>query len=66
MDFYDHILSIKRAIDDKEEQIMDVLTSGGVASMEKYNFLMGELSALNYIRDKIKEHLHGEGDLLDD
>jgi|TARA_R100000084_G_C4643327_1_gene145136 hypothetical protein len=63
MDFYDHVSSLRRAIQDKEQQIVDVLTSGGVSDMQKYNFLMGELSALNYIRDKIKEHLQGEEDL---
>ena len=33
--------------------------------MEKYQFLMGEISALNYIHDKIKEHLHEEGESID-
>ena len=60
MDFYDHVSSLRKAMEDREQQIIDVLTSGGVSDMEKYNFLMGELSALNYIRDKIKEHLQGE------
>mgnify|MGYP001327743312 FL=1 len=60
MDLYDHISSLRKAMEDREQQIIDVLTSGGVSDMEKYNFLMGELSALNYIRDKIKEHLQGE------
>ena len=63
MDFYDHVSSLRKAMQDREQQIVDVLTSGGVSDMEKYNFLMGELSALNYIRDKIKEHLQGEEDL---
>ena len=60
MDFYDHVSSLRKAMQAREQQIIDVLTSGGVSDMEKYNFLMGELSALNYIRDKIKEHLQGE------
>ena len=60
MDFYDHVSSLRKAMQDREQQIIDVLTSGGVSDMEKYNFLMGQLSALNYIRDKIKEHLQGE------
>ena len=60
MDFYDHVSSLRRAMQDREQQIIDVLTSGGVSDMEKFIFLMGELSALNYIRDKIKEHLQGE------
>jgi len=34
--------------------------------MEKYNFLMGEISSISYIHDKIKEHLHDEGDIVDD
>jgi len=27
---------------------------------------MGEISAISYIHDKIKEHLHDEGDIVDD
>ena len=65
MDFYDHVSSLRKAMQDREQQIIDVLTSGGVSDMEKYNFLMGELSALNYIRDKIKEHLQSKGDIDD-
>ena len=60
MDFYDHVSSLRKAMQDREQQIIDVLNSGGVSDIEKYYFLMGELSALNYIRDKIKEHLQGE------
>ena len=31
--------------------------SGGIKDMEKYQFLMGEMSALSYIHDKIKDYL---------
>ena len=50
----------------REEQVHDIVLSGGVKDMENYQFLMGEISAISYIHDKIKEHLHDEGDIVDD
>ena len=62
MDKYDLIHALRKSLNEREEQIKDVLMSGGIKDMEKYQFLMGEISALSYIHDKIKEHLHEKGD----
>ena len=63
MDRYDFIHALHKDLNQREEQIKDILMSGGIKDMEKYQFLMGEISALSYIHDKIKEHLHEKGDL---
>ena len=65
MDKYDFIHALRRDLNEREEQVKDILMSGGIKDMEKYQFLMGEISALSYIHDKIKEHLHVEGDIND-
>lgn len=62
MDKYDLIHALRKSLNEREEQIKDILMSGGIKDMEKYQFLMGEMSALSYIHDKIKEHLHEKGD----
>ena len=62
MDKYDLIHALRKNLNEREEQIKDILMSGGIKDMEKYQFLMGEISALSYIHDKIKEHLHEKGD----
>ena len=56
MDRYDFIHALRKDLNQREEQIKDILMSGGIKDMEKYQFLMGEISALSYIHDKIKEH----------
>ena len=62
MDKYDLIHALRKSLNEREEQIKDILMSGGIKDMEKYQFLMGEISALSFIHDKIKEHLHEKGD----
>ena len=63
MEKYDFIHVVRRDLDERLEQIRDILMSNGIADMEKYQFLMGEISALSYIHDKIKEHLHEKGEI---
>tara|TARA_Y100001938_G_C7908964_1_gene338589 strand:- start:328 stop:528 length:201 start_codon:yes stop_codon:yes gene_type:complete len=63
MDMYDFIHAIRRDLNEREEQIKTILMTGGIKDMEKYQFLMGEISSLSYIHDKIKEHLHEKGDI---
>ena len=53
---YDFIHAIRKDLNEREAQIVTILTSGGVKDMENYQFLMGEISSLSYIHDKIKEH----------
>ena len=46
---------IKKLIRDRESQISETLMSGALESIEHYKFLQGELSALYYIEEEIKE-----------
>jgi len=62
MDMYDFIHAIRKDLNEREAQIVTILTSGGVKDMENYQFLMGEISSLSY---KIKEHLQSKGDIDD-
>ena len=65
-DKYSFIRVLRRSLKEREEQIQEILMSGGIKDMEKYNFLIGEISSISYIHDKIKEHLHDEGDIVDE
>jgi|MGYP005834892997 hypothetical protein len=46
---------VKKLIRDRESQISETLMSGALESIEHYKFLQGELSALYYIEEEIKE-----------
>ena len=46
---------IKRLVRDREKQISEPLMSGALESIEHYKFLQGELNALYYIEDEVKE-----------
>lgn len=65
MDMYDFIHAIRKDLNEREEQIKTILMTGGIKDMEKYQYLMGEISSLSYIHDKIKEHLQSKGDIDD-
>ena len=52
MDMYDFIHAIRKDLNEREAQIVTILTSGGVKDMENYQFLMGEISSLSYIHDR--------------
>lgn len=44
---------IQRAIKDRRTQILELLENNHVNSMENYQNLMGELSALNFIAQEL-------------
>ena len=47
MDLYDFIHALRKDISNREEQIQDILMTGGVKDMQNYQYLMGELSSRN-------------------
>lgn len=55
MDDIDLHSKLKRLIDNRKEQISETLMSGALESIEHYKFVQGELSALSYIEQEIKE-----------
>ena len=46
---------IKRKVKDREEQIAETLMSGSLKDIEHYKYLQGELSALYYITNELKD-----------
>ena len=48
--------SLKRSIEDRRDQLIEVLTSGALTCMEQYKSIHGELKALSFIEDEIAEY----------
>tara|TARA_R110001583_G_scaffold38052_1_gene123071 strand:- start:570 stop:755 length:186 start_codon:yes stop_codon:yes gene_type:complete len=46
---------LKKAIRERESQISETLMSGSLENIEHYKFLQGELSALYYIEQVMKD-----------
>ena len=46
---------VKRKVKDREEQISETLMSGSLKDIEHYKYLQGELSALYYITNELKD-----------
>ena len=46
---------LKKITETRKEQIQDTLMSGGLKDIEHYKYLQGELSALYYVENEIKE-----------
>ena len=53
-DFAKHVYNILLK---REEQIADILTSGGVQNFEQYQRLVGEVQGLVYAKEEIKSLL---------
>jgi hypothetical protein len=48
--------SLKRAIEDRRQQLTETLTSGALTCMDQYKYIHGELKALSFVEDEIAEH----------
>ena len=46
---------VKRKAAEREEQISETLMSGSLKDIEHYKYLQGELSALYYITNELKD-----------
>tara|TARA_R100000656_G_scaffold50936_1_gene40870 strand:- start:1613 stop:1795 length:183 start_codon:yes stop_codon:yes gene_type:complete len=46
---------LKRAIEERREQISEMLMSGALKDIEHYKYLQGELAALYYIESYMRE-----------
>jgi hypothetical protein len=56
---------IQRAIKDRRTQILELLENNHVKSMEQYQNLMGEMSALNFIGQELSGLLEKQEQLND-
>ncbi len=53
MDEIDVIQFIQKLIKDRRNGVIDILGNNGIKSMEEYQKLMGEVSALSYIEQEL-------------
>ena len=65
MDFLYVAQFIQRAIKGRRVQILELLENNHVKSMEQYQNLMGELSALNFIAQELSGLLEQQEQLND-
>jgi len=55
MDEYGLLDFIKRKVQERENQISETLMSGSLKDIEHYKYLQGELSALYYVLNELKD-----------
>ena len=53
MDEIDVIQFIQKTIKERRRSALDILENNGIKSMEQYQNLMGEISALSYIEQEL-------------
>ena len=53
MDTLQVAVFVQRSIADRRQHILDVLENDGIKSMEQYATLMGELNALELVRQEL-------------
>jgi len=56
---------IQRAVKDRRTQILELLENNHVKSMEQYQNLMGEISALNFIAQELSGLLEKQEQIND-
>ena len=56
---------VQTSIKDRRVQVLELLENNGVKSMEQYQNLMGELSALNYVAQELSGLLEKQEQLND-
>ena len=66
MDVADFAKHVHNILLKREEQIADILTSGGVQNFEQYQRLVGEVQGLVYAKEEIKALLEKNIDDAED
>ena len=56
---------VQKTIKERRRNVLDILENNGIASMEQYATLMGELNALNYIAQELSFLLEKQEQLND-
>ena len=63
------IVKLNRSINQKLEDLSIMITSGSIDNMEKYNYIIGQIKALESVRQEISNLLnekeHNEGTVID-
>jgi hypothetical protein len=56
---------VQKTIKERRSNVLDILENNGIASMEQYAMLMGELNALNHIAQELSFLLEKQEQLND-
>ena len=65
------ISKLKKLINDRHQDVVTTMVSGGVDNMEKYNYMLGQIRTYQYISQEIsnlldkKEHYDTKGTIID-
>ena len=65
------ISKLKKIVNDRHQDVVTTMVSGGVDNMEKYNYMLGQIRTYQYICQEIsnlldkKEHYDTKGTIID-
>ena len=65
------ISKLKKLINDRHNDVVTTMVSGGVDNMEKYNYMLGQIRTYQYLSQEIssllekKEHYDTKGTVID-
>ena len=65
------ISKLKKLINDRHNDVVTTMVSGGVDNMEKYNYMLGQIRTYQYLSQEIsnllekKEHYDTKGTIID-
>ena len=65
------ISKLKKIVNDRHQDVVTTMVSGGVDNMEKYNYMLGQIRTYQYINQEIsnlldkKEHYDTKGTIID-
>ena len=65
------LAKIKKIVNDRHQDVVTTMVSGGVDNMEKYNYMLGQIRTYQYINQEIsnlldkKEHYDTKGTIID-
>jgi len=65
------ISKLKKMVNERHQDVVTTMVSGGVDNMEKYNYMLGQIRTYQYISQEIsnlldkKEHYDTKGTIID-
>jgi hypothetical protein len=65
------ISKLRKLVNERHQDVVTTMVSGGVDNMEKYNYMLGQIRTYQYISQEIsnlldkKEHYDTEGTIID-
>jgi len=65
------ISKLKKLINERHQDVVTTMVSGGVDNMEKYNYMLGQIRTYQYLSQEIstllekKEHYDTKGTVID-